>query len=385
MKTRLLHVVPPWNFQGSEQPFLTLATRLDRDRFQPCVLLIGKQIRLATQLLDAGVEIFHDDQPVRLHLSHIRRIKSLIEETRPDLIHVWNAPQFATHWLAALQQRVPVIASETPAGLPQTTIQRLAKFGLLRRSHGFVVMSPAAGHVRDDHFDVIPMGIDSAAAELPTGTTGDEKEEDTVTRENDSKNPTGDMDGIAFRNRIETLVGARIAVAINPLVPATGLKDAIWSTDLIKCVRDDFHLLILGAGPQRWRLDRFIQQTRTNDRIHFVKGISATELLAHADLLWQTSRTETDPSIVLLAMASGVPVVATDLASHRQLVVDGETGYLIAPGGRADLARRTQLILDDESLQKHMQAASRERAKNRFPSQTMIDRYQRLCNSCLQT
>lgn len=371
MKTRLLHVVPPWNFQGSEQLFLTLAARLDRDRFQPCTLLIGKQIRLAKQLLNAGVEIHHDDKRAQLHLTHIRRIKSLIAQTQPDLIHVWNAPQHPTHWLAALQQQVPVIASATPPGLPLTTMQRLTRFALRRRSHGYAMMAPVVGDLRDDHIDAIPMGIDSAEPELSADPAGDSNDKGAGVN--------------AFRDSLGIPVGARIAVAINPFVPATGLKDAIWSTDLIKCVRDDFHLLILGSGPQRWRLDRFANQTKTNDRIHFVKDISAAELLGHADLLWQTSRIDTDPSIVLLAMSLGVPVVGTDLASHRQLVVEGETGYLITPGGRADLARRTQLILDDESLQKRMQTASKERVKNRFPSQKMIDSYQRLCLSCLRS
>ena len=163
------------------------------------------------------------------------------------------------------------------------------------------------------------------------------------------------------------------------------MKDAIWSTDLIKCVRDDFHLLILGSGPQRWRLDRFIRQTKTNDRVHFVQGISAAKLLSIADVIWQTSRAETDPTIVLLAMTRGIPVVATDLRAHREMVDDGKTGYLIAPGNRANLARRTQLLLDDETLRHQMGSAAMQRVRERFPAQQMVNCYQRLYESCLRS
>ena len=372
MNTRLLHVVPPWEFPGSEQVLIKLATQLERDRFQQSVLLLGRQIQLAKQLLAAGVEVHQYDQRTRWHLAHLRGIKSKIAESRPDLVHVWNAPRYPAYWLAALMQQVPVVAADAPAGLQLSVFQQATKFGLLKRSHAFTRMMPSSGRDSGAQFDPIPLGLGCTGNALQSG-----KEE--------SEDPSPGESESALKDSLGIPPGAKIAVAINPLVPVAGLKDAIWSTDLIKCVRDDFHLLILGSGPQRWRLDRFIRQTKTGDRVQFVRGISAAKLLSIADVIWQTSRAETDPTIVLLAMTRGIPVVATDLRAHREMVDDGKTGYLIAAGNRANLARRTQLLLDDASLRHQMGSAAMQRVRERFPAQQMVNCYQRLYESCLRS
>src|SRR5262249_31791759 len=63
---------------------------------------------------------------------------------------------------------------------------------------------------------------------------------------------------------------ARIIGAVGRLWPQKRVKDLIWAADLLKSTRDDTHLLIVGDGPQRWRLERYGEQSEITDRVHFL-------------------------------------------------------------------------------------------------------------------
>ena len=124
---------------------------------------------------------------------------------------------------------------------------------------------------------------------------------------------------------------SRLIGLVGRLWPQKRVKDAIWAADLLKVIRDDVHLLVIGDGPQRDRLRRFRDQVRIRDKVHFLgeRG-DVPRLLPHFDVLWSTSGYEGQSNAILEAMAAGVPVVATDIPGTRELVVPDVTGYLRA-------------------------------------------------------
>jgi len=86
------------------------------------------------------------------------------------------------------------------------------------------------------------------------------------------------------------------------------------------------------------------------------------DLLARATLVWVPSLGDTGLHFTLEAMAAGKPVVATNVPSLREIIVDGQTGFLIAPGDKVALARRTRELLRDPELARRMGEAARRRA-----------------------
>jgi glycosyltransferase involved in cell wall biosynthesis len=161
-----------------------------------------------------------------------------------------------------------------------------------------------------------------------------------------------------------------------------GIKDAIWSADLLKVVRDDTYLLIFGSGRHRWRLERFRRQTHTEDRVCFLHDADPWPVISHLTCLWQPQRQPAELYALLYAMARGVPVVATDLPGHRRLLEDGQTGFLIRVGHRAGLARRTQLLLKDPELRGRIGRQSRAAAQQRFSLAEWLEAYQNLYVGC---
>jgi glycosyltransferase involved in cell wall biosynthesis len=82
--------------------------------------------------------------------------------------------------------------------------------------------------------------------------------------------------------------------------------------------------------------------------------------------------------VALEAMAAGRPVVASRLLALAEIVIDGKTGFLIEPGDKVALARKTRLLLDDPQHGRQMGEAGRLRVEQEFPASQFVDRFARL-------
>jgi len=79
-----------------------------------------------------------------------------------------------------------------------------------------------------------------------------------------------------------------------------------------------------------------------------------------------TVATEGFGRVILEAMQLGVPIIATDCGGPRELVVDGETGFLVPPGDATALAAKMELLLAKPSMAKQMGKVGRRRAEAEF-------------------
>jgi glycosyltransferase involved in cell wall biosynthesis len=105
-----------------------------------------------------------------------------------------------------------------------------------------------------------------------------------------------------------------------------------------------------------------------------VTGAEKADLLASsAFLLFPPVEPEGHPRVVLEAMASGLPVIATDRGTIAETVVDGECGYVLPDPVPSELAQRMVRLLDDPELRSSMSRAARDRYLARF-TQEAADR-----------
>ena len=81
---------------------------------------------------------------------------------------------------------------------------------------------------------------------------------------------------------------------------------------------------------------------------------------------------------LLEAAASGVPVVSTDVGSVRDLIREGETGYLVAAGDVDGLTERVGRLLGDAALRERMGQAAAARARRDFALERMVRDYENL-------
>jgi glycosyltransferase involved in cell wall biosynthesis len=103
--------------------------------------------------------------------------------------------------------------------------------------------------------------------------------------------------------------------------------------------------------------------------VHFLGHVDHAELpgwYASADLFVLPSRMESFPLVLLEAMASGLPVVATAVGGVPELVVHGETGLLVPPNDPLALAQAINSLLDDPEGMKSMGARGRDTVRERY-------------------
>lgn len=102
-------------------------------------------------------------------------------------------------------------------------------------------------------------------------------------------------------------------------------------------------------------------------RVRFTGWLErADRVLAASDVVVCSSRFESFGMAVVEAMASGVPVVSTNIGGPAETVVDGETGYLVPPNRPDMIAARTLALLGDAPLRQRMGQAGRSRVVERF-------------------
>jgi len=94
------------------------------------------------------------------------------------------------------------------------------------------------------------------------------------------------------------------------------------------------HLLLVGKGPYRERLEGLVEEHRLQGAVHFLGFVPEEDLPAiyrAADLFVMASTCEVQSLPTLEALATGLPVVAADAVALPEIVIDGVDGYLVPP------------------------------------------------------
>ncbi len=365
MRKRILQIIPTLDQAGAEKQMSLLARGLPRDEFELHVCALTRGGPLLSDLVEARIPVTVIGKRWRLDPRAWWQLQRHVAALRPDLIHTWMFAANTYGHVAAKVGRVGCqVASQRCVdpwkGGSQLTVDRY----IARRCSRVVVNSPGVRDFYVQHglpaekIRVIENGV---AAADPTGTTRRQ-----------------------LLAELELPAGSRLVGLIGRLWPQKRVKDAIWAADLLKVIRDDVHLLVIGDGPHRHRLRRFRDQARIRDKVHFLghRG-DVPRLMPHLDVLWSTSGYEGQSNAVLEAMAAGVPVVATDIPGTRDLVLPESTGYLVPVGDRAGFARCTDVLLDDAQLARRLGQAGRRRVQRDFGVEKMIRRHAELYRELL--
>ena len=144
----------------------------------------------------------------------------------------------------------------------------------------------------------------------------------------------------------------------------------------------DAHWLIVGDGPKRGELETLATRLGIADRVHFLGTRTDTErILAALDLFALCSLNEASPVSILEALACGVPVVATDVGSIQESILDGTTGRLVASGDIAAMTRCVETLLSSPDERYRMGLAGREHVCQTGSLESMVQGYQDLMTS----
>jgi glycosyltransferase involved in cell wall biosynthesis len=171
---------------------------------------------------------------------------------------------------------------------------------------------------------------------------------------------------------------ARLIGVVGRLVPEKRVQDLIWAADLLRVLHDNLRVLIIGEGPLRSQLEQYALKASDLDHIRILgQREDVWRIMPHLDVLWNSDDNHGVSIAMLEAMAAGVPVVASDVPVNREVVIHGQTGFLVpisVRSGRADRARVTNQLFTDRELSSRISTAARQRIAERFSCEQMIRR-----------
>ncbi len=151
-------------------------------------------------------------------------------------------------------------------------------------------------------------------------------------------------------------------VTIGSLIPRKGIDIIIRAISEIN--NDvDIELSIIGDGLQKNILKKIILNLGLETTIQLSGNIPHTEIplcLFESDVLILSSYSEGRPNVVLEAMATGLPVIASDIDGVRELIRDGENGLLFEAGNIKQLSDRIKQLDQDRELHKKIGMAARD-------------------------
>jgi glycosyltransferase involved in cell wall biosynthesis len=177
---------------------------------------------------------------------------------------------------------------------------------------------------------------------------------------------------------------APLVLAIGRLIEQKDHATLLEAFARVHRTHPEARLAILGWGPLEAQTRELVHRLGLDD-VAFVPGrVEPRAWLARANVFAHTSRWEGFGIVLLEAMLSGLPVVATRVSAVPEIVVDGETGVLVPSGDVAGVAEAMARLLDDVELRRSLGEAGLDRARADFSVQHMVERTIRVYEEVLR-
>lgn len=370
-RPKILHLITSFEIGGTERQAVELLKRIDRDRFDIRLAVLrneGPFYREIENLFPSVPEFRLTSFYNRNALKQITRLRKLLISNQIDLVH---AHDFYSSLLAIASGRlagVQVIACQRHLKLSDRPVHHLGTSVIHRFADRLLVNSDAIRARILNQRIAPPRKI----TVIRNGVSGSGTPKVEARRE--------------IRRELAIDDSAMLVGMVARLDPIKGHRFFIEAAARVSQSNPDTHFVLIGDGPLRSEITEAIEKARLTDRIHMLGDRSdVAQLISGLDLLVLSSLHEGLPNAVMEAMAAGVAVVATAVGGTRELITDGETGFLAPPADSEELARQIDFALLNSDIRTRMTAAARRRIETEYGMQGMVDSVERLYEELLRT
>jgi len=359
MRRKVLHVIYSLYRGGAERVIETQLLGGDRRSFEYLVCSITSGADMIDRMSNAGARVFLLGKRRRGDATAVTKLANLIRLEKVDILHLHNSPGMFWGTLGQIVSggRVPIVRTEHNPYLPATmpALYRFLYPRFTRRASKVICVSD---RVRQSFVERFPELADRFL-EIPNGIRLQDYEKLPPRAE--------------CRAQFKLLPGAKLIGTVGRMVPVKNHKLLIEALFLVRQTVPDVHLAIIGEGEMREALASYAADLGVSEYVSLVKETQKIDYFYGAiDIFCLSSDSEGMPLTLLEALASGVPVVSTEVGGIPEIIENGTNGYLVPKGSAEYLARRIIELLQDPSRAAAFALKGRAMVHERFPAEKMI-------------
>lgn len=332
---------------GAENIAVQLILNIDKSKFEPFVICVEEKnvYECERKLNEAGIHIYYLGYNSRPNLKAIMKLYEICNDKKPQLVH--------THMSACIYAVFWVVFHNTKM---VHTIHTVPKFEFSDRIKWVMKLMYRTRKV-------IPVGISFSIA----------KEAETLYKlpRNSIRVIYNGINTLKFKLNKKTNDKV-VLIHIGRLCKVKNQQAIINAIVGLY----NIELIIIGNGELKKSLESMVRELGLDDNVIFTGYVSNVEYwLSKADIFIMSSHYEGVPLAILEAMASGLPIISTDVGSIKEIVK--ENGMLVDTNDSKALKKAIKVLLCDDALRKRMGKKSLLLSKQ-YDIKYMVNQYENL-------
>ena len=372
----VMHVMYRFATGGLENGIVNLINHMPRARFRHAVVALTEVTDFRRRIRRDDVEFVSLHKPAGQGFWQYPKWYRLFRRLRPDIVHTRNLAALecqAAAWAARVPVRIHGEHGRDVGDLDGSnrTYQRVRRFYRPFVQHYLALSRDLAEYLSG------PVGV--PAERITQVYNGVD-----VDLFRPAAGGTAPIARCPFDPARHWLVGTvgRMQTVKDQVTLAKAFIHALQSNPSL---HDTMRLVMVGEGPLRAQAQSLLQQAGVAD-LAWLPGERADvpAVMRGLHLFVLPSLAEGISNTILEAMASGLPVLATDVGGNADLVVEGQTGMITQAGDPVAMARRLLDLAQAPTKAREMGLAGRARVEASFSMQAMVGNYLQVYDTQLQ-
>lgn len=362
-KIKILFFYWHLDYGGAEVGLLTTLRNINRERFQCTVLCMKKKGPIGEEIERLGIKVIYLNSTPRLfNIILMWKVFCTLRKLEVDILHtsLFYANFFGR--IAALTKKIPIIIAEERSMYYEKRIYHvwIDRF-LATLTDRIIVCSQSVLNftmeqekIPFEKFYLIYNGVDEERFSISS--------------------PKSEL-----RRRYGFSADQFIIGTVGSIIPKKGHRFLIEAARNFCPQMPNCKVLIVGEGVIKKELEYLVQKENLADFFVFMGARKdIPELMKIMDVFVLSSLQEGFPRVLVEAMYMGLPVIASSVSGIPELVLDGETGFLVPPRDSKTICEKIITLNSNNDLRSKMGTKARERIQEHFLSKHYLSELEAL-------
>lgn len=359
---------------GAQRQLLELVKGLDKKRFRPVVLTFrsGGSMEAEFKAIPR-VRLISLERKKKSDFLYVFKVLRLLRRLEADVVQPFLTP-------ATFYGLIPALLSHTPVKI----VTERSGIGLRNAPLGYRLYLRAEDFLTR-YADIVVANSEAGREYLIKRGIAPERVKVIYNGLNLTRLNSNRKDVERIRQALGLPTDGQVVGIMARLFPVKRHDIFLQAAALVNQAIPETRFAIVGDGPWRSYLEALSQKLGLESKVAFLgEQREVGPYLAAFDVAALTSETEGCSNSVLEAMAVGKPVVATDVGGNRELIDNGETGFLVPFGDPKALSEAIIRLLRDPVLARMIGERAKERTIHRFSLENMVNQYESLYETALK-